>query len=270
MSKFRNMVTLRGKNRKTSVIVIYFVLRVLVVVCIVFQLLRGEYENAFLCFLYLLLLMVPAIMQDKFKIELPSLLEIIVYLFIFSGTILGGIFNFYGNFPYWDSLLHVISGFIGAGFGFALVDLLNKNNDKIKLSPFYIAFVALCFSMTVGVLWEFFEFSADRLLLTDAQKDYVITTVSSDNLNPANNDKPMVIRGIAKTVMYDKNGDQLAVVEGGYLDIGIIDTMKDLMINFAGALAFSTLGYIYIKNWDKYKFTRNFIPKKATKNDLSG
>ena len=65
---------------------------------------------------------------------------------------------------------------------------------------------------------------------------------------------------IDHTILYDANGKELAVIEGGYLDIGIIDTMKDLLVNFIGAIVFSFIGFMYIKNREKYKFATHFIP----------
>ncbi|MCL2280674.1 hypothetical protein FWC31_02205 [Candidatus Saccharibacteria bacterium] len=210
--------------------------------------------------------MLPIIIQDKFKIKLPNLLEIIIYLFIFSGTVLGGIYNFYGHLPHWDTILHAISGFICAGIGFALVDLLNKSSKKIKLSPFYIVFVAFCFSMTAGVCWEFFEYGADKLFQTDMQKDAITKTISTVELDPLKSNRSVVIRNIDKTIMYDKDGKELAVIEGGYLDIGINDTMKDLLSNFIGAVVFSILGYFYMGgDEDRHKLANNFIPKRVEK-----
>ena len=190
------------------------------------------------------------------------MLEITIFCFIFSSTILGEIYNFYGNIPHWDTLLHTINGFLCAGIGFALIDLINENSKKIKLEPLYLAIVAFCFSMTVGVCWEFLEYGVDTLLLKDMQKDTVIQTISTVRLNPNGNNKEVIIKDIDKTIIYDINGNELAVIDGGYLDVGVQDTMKDLLVNFLGALIFSTLGYFYTKNRSKYKFTENFIPKK--------
>ena len=157
-------------------------------------------------------------------------------------------------------MLHTLNGFLAAGIGFSLVDLLNENSKSISLSPFFVAIVAFCFSMTIGVLWEFFEYSADRYFKYDMQKDYIINTISTVTLDPEENNNAIRINGIDHTILYDENGDELATIEGGYLDIGIIDTMKDLFVNFIGAVAFSIIGFLYVKNREKYKFATNFIP----------
>ena len=262
MNSLRDSYKIYRKSKKSSAI-IYVVLRTLVLLCMIVQIVRGEFENAFMCLLSLVLLFLPIFFQQKFKIELPNLLEGTIFFFIFSATILGEIYNFYGDVPHWDTLLHTINGFLCAGFGFALVDLLNKNSERINLTPFYTAFVAFCFSMTVGVCWEFFEYGVDTLMDKNTQKDALVATVVSPYLNPDGN-KSVIVRDINKTILYDLEDNELGIVNGGYLDIGLHDTMKDLLVNFIGAVAFSTFGYFYIKNRDKYKFTNNFIPKRIS------
>lgn len=248
-------------NKKTSKV--YVVLRILVIVCMVLQLIRGEIGNALLCILSLVLFTLPVVFQKRFKFRLPAALEIIIYLFIFSAEILGEIYNFYGHVPIWDSILHTINGFICAGMGFGLIELLNENSTRIRLSPIYVAIVAFCFSMTIGVCWEFFEYSADVFLKTDMQKDYIVTEINTVKLNPNNENKAVQIKGIDKTVLYDSEGNELAVVQGGYLDIGLKDTMSDLFLNLIGAVVFSVSGFLYSKNQKKYNFAKNFIPRKS-------
>lgn len=262
MKKFEELKQKYGENKKSSIIV-YIVLRTLVVFSMVRQILRGDFNNAFLCILSLILFTLPGIFQQKLKIKLPNVLEIIIYLFIYSAEILGEIHNFYGHIPAWDTILHTLNGFLCAGIGFSLVDLLNKNSKKLTLSPLYVAIVAFCFSMTVGVCWEFFEYSADKIVKTDMQKDVVIKEVSTVYLHPNKDNKTILLKNIGKTVIYDEENNEIAVIDGGYLDIGINDTMKDLLVNFIGAVTYSILGYVYIKNREKYKFASNFIPTKT-------
>ena len=253
------------KNNKKSSLAWYVTLRALVIITMVLQFLRGDFANVFLCFLTLILFTIPYLINKNFKIEIPDLLEIIILLFIFSAEILGEIQNFYGKIPHWDTILHTINGFLCAAIGFSLIDILN-NSEKfhIKLSPIFVALVAFCFSMTIGVLWEFFEFGADQLLKYDMQKDMLIQTISTVELEPDGKNKPIVVDNIYKTVLYsNKNGQEIeTIINGGYLDVGIIDTMKDLIVNFIGAIVFSIIGYFYIHNRDKYKFAENFIPTK--------
>lgn len=254
------------KERGKSSIIVYFTLRILVIICMILEFLRGDLNNAFLCLLSLILLLMPFILEKKLKIDFPNTLEIIIMLFIFSAEILGEINNFYQVIPHWDSILHTLNGFLAAGVGFSLFDLLNKNVDSIKLSPFFLVLVSFCFSMTIGVLWEFFEFAADNSFLnTDMQKDRIIEKIQSVKINPEGKNTPVIIDNIEYTIIYSKEGNK--IVENkidGYLEIGLIDTMKDLVVNFIGALVFSIFGFLYVLNRDKYKFINHFIVKKGT------
>ena len=176
---------------------------------------------------------------------LPNTLEIIIMLFIFAAEILGEIQAYYTAFPYWDTMLHTLNGFLCAAIGFSLVDLCNRHERfSLSLSPVFMAIVAFCFSMTIGVLWEFFECAMDQFFLLDMQKDTVINSISSVLLDPTGRQRPFAIHGITDLIVV-ANGEQIPLGLGGYLDIGIIDTMKDLMVNFLGALVFS-LSLIHI------------------------
>ena len=226
---------------------VYVVLRVLVIAVAVLKFFNGDYEAVFLCILTLLLLLAPAFVQVRFRIELPSALEVIVLVFVFAAEILGEISSFYEIFPFWDTVLHTMNGFLAAAIGFSLVDLLNRSDRvKFELSPLYLAIVSFCFSMTIGVVWEFFEFSMDMLFGFDMQKDAVVHSISSVMLDPAHANHAVHINDITQVAV---NGRDLGL--GGYLDIGLIDTMEDLIVNFIGAVVFSVIGFIYVKNRGK-------------------
>lgn len=258
----QKMIKIAYKETKRSSLAIYLILRFLVVICMILQIIRGDLNNALLCLLSLVLLFAPLFIQNKYEITLPDSLEISIYLFIFSAEILGEINNFYGIIPHWDTCLHTINGFLATAVGFSLVDLLNKNSKDINLSPFYLCLVAFCFSMTIGILWEFFEYGGDKLMKFDMQKDTLITNISSVYLNPDNENKPIVVDNIGKTEIFDKDGKLLYVIDGGYLDIGLNDTMKDLFVNFIGALVFSFFAYIGLKNNKRSSVVKNFVPIK--------
>lgn len=249
------------REHKSS-FVVYVVLRALVILMMVLQILNGNYENVFLCILTLLLLLVPSFVQVNLKIELPTVLEITILIFIFAAEILGEIQSFYVKFPFWDDVLHTINGFLAAAIGFALIDILNRNKKaKINLSPFFVAVVAFCFSMTIGVIWEFFEFSMDTFAGLDMQKDTVVHHITSVALDDTKSNIPVTIMQINDVFV---NGQSLGV--GGYLDIGLIDTMKDLFVNFIGAVVFSIIGFFYIKNRGKGRFAKEFIPSLKDEN----
>lgn len=243
-------------KKNKAVFAVYIVLRLIVIVSLVFALVRGNFENAVLCVATLLLLLAPSFIEKSFSVELPSVLEIIIMCFAFSHAILGEIGCFYVKVPWWDTMLHTLNGFLCAGVGFSLIDLLNRDKRfRFELSPVYVALVAFCFSMTVGVLWEFFEFGSDMIFKTDMQKDTVIRSITSVALDPTKSNTPVTVDGITSVVV---NGRELGV--GGYLDIGLIDTMKDLIVNFIGAVVFSIFGFIYIKyRGRKSRVVENFM-----------
>ena len=248
-------------KRKRSVTVVYLVLRLMVILIMVAQFFNRNFENVFLCLLTLVLFLLPTIFERRLKIDLPDTLAIVIMLFIFAAEILGEIRAFYTTFQGWDTMLHTINGFLCAAIGFCLVDMFDRNERfSLTLSPVFMAIVAFCFSMTIGVLWEFFECAMDQLFLLDMQKDTVLSSISSVMLDPTGGNTPVAIKGITDVIVV-ANGEQIPLGVGGYLDVGILDTMKDLVVNFVGAVVFSFIGYFYVKGRGKGRFARRFIPR---------
>ena len=239
---------------------VYVVLRLIVAGMLTVNILEGDYESAFVCGLVLVLFLVPSFIERKLRIAIPSVMEVIILLFIFAAEILGELGSYYIQYPHWDTLLHTTNGFLCAAFGVSLVDILSRNRqEKFRLSPFYMALTAFCFSMTVGVVWEFFEYGMDCLFRTDMQKDTVIHLISTVQLPPTAGAKTAVLDGIRSVTV---NGQELGL--GGYLDIGLHDTMADLLVNFLGAVVFCIIGFVYIKQRGKGRsgrFARHFIPE---------
>lgn len=257
-----------SKKRKRINLIVYLTLRGLVIISLIAQAFRGNWNNVFLCVLTLILFTLPTFLSKKLNITLPTTLEIVVYLFIFSSEILGEIQNFYGLFTHWDTMLHTLNGFICAAVGFSLIDILNNNeNFHINMTPSFVALVAFCFSMTIGILWEFAEYTIDQYLEKDMQKDRIVTKISSVKINENGDNEPIVIDNINETVIYSNNSNNTTIIEGGYLELGIHDTMKDLFVNFMGALIFSSIGYLYIKNREGYRLVEIFIPKLKNHGD---
>lgn len=249
-------------QRKGLVYTVYFVLRALVILMLVGAVLNRSYANVTLCVLTLFLFMLPSAFERRLRIDLPDTLEIIILLFIFAAEILGEIQDYYITFPYWDTMLHTTNGFLCAAIGFALVDILNRTERvSLNLSPFYMAVVAFCFSMTVGVLWEFFEFSMDYFLHFDMQKDTILNVISTVNLDPNHGTTAVVVEGIQDVILVLEDGTQKSLGLGGYLDIGIVDTMVDLFVNFIGAVIFSIIGFFYVKGRGRSRFAPRFIPQ---------
>ena len=245
---FQEAMARELREHKSSFIVFY-ILRLLVIVVLVRQLMLANYEGAFFCILAFLLLYLPSWIQVKLRIELPPPLEITIFCFIFAAEILGEVNAFYVVIPGWDTMLHTINGFLAAAVGFSMVMLLNDDERvAFHLSPAFLAMVAFCFSMTIGVLG------------TDMQKDTVIHAIHTVSLDPTLSNKVVTIPDIQDVVI---NGESLGL--GGYLDIGIIDTMKDLFVNFIGAVVFSVTGFLYVKSKGRKKSAaQSFVPSKKT------
>lgn len=244
------------REHKSS-FVVFSILRVLVFFSLARQIWRASYESAFFCALTLLLLYVPSWVQVRLRIELPPPLEITVLCFIFAAEILGEVNAFYIVIPLWDTILHILNGFLAAAVGFSMVMLLNDNPRlTFDLSPVFMALTAFCFSMTIGVLWEFFEFGCDYFLGTDMQKDTVIHAIHTVALDATRTNRVVTIPNITDVAI---NGESLGL--GGYLDIGLIDTMKDLFVNFIGAVVFSVTGFFFVKSHGKKRNpAQGFVP----------
>lgn len=262
-SKLREVLTTSHNilRRKRAVAGVYILLRFFVIAVMVAQFFNGNFENVFLCLLTLVLFLLPTIIERSLQIDLPNTLEIIILLFIFAAEILGEIRAFYTTYQGWDTMLHTLNGFLCAAIGFSLVDMLNRaERFSLSLSPVFMAVVAFCFSMTIGVLWEFFECGMDQLFLLDMQKDTVVNSISSVMLDPTGGNTPVIIRDITDVIVVS-GGEEISLGLGGYLDVGILDTMKDLAVNFVGAAVFSFIGYFYVKGRGTGRFAKRFIPQ---------
>ena len=262
--RIRKALKMELREHKSS-FKVYSKLRMIVIGIMIFEFYNKNFESGFLCILTLILLIMPSLVQVTLKIEFPIVLEICLLLFIFAAEILGEIHEFYIIFPFWDTVLHTLNGFLMAAIGLSLVNLLNKS-DKLtfSLSPLFTAIVAFCFSMTIGVIWEIFEFGMDQIFLLDMQKDTIVHHISSVLLDPAGGNVPHKITNISEIIIHDNKLDL-----GGYLDIGLIDTMHDLIVNFIGAAIFSVIGFFYVKNKDTESIAESLLPKrKAEERDF--
>lgn len=251
--------------------IIHVVLSVLVILVMIRQFFMGNYSNVFTCILTILLFTIPTFVDHRLNIKMPILLEVIILFFIFAAEIMGEIQSFYTIIPLWDTILHTINGFIMAAIGFAMIDILNQSpRIHITMSPWFVAFVTFCFSMTIGVLWEFFEYGMDRIFLTDMQKDWMVRDIASVLLNPSGLNDPITIKDVTRTVISGTidGVPRDWVIDGSYLDVGLIDTMKDLIVNCIGAIVFSVFGFLYIKTRGKGRLVTSLIPKLKTREEI--
>lgn len=175
---------------------------------------RAEYVLMLIqCVLGLIVVHLPTIIERKFKFEIPKILTTIYLIFLYCAIFLGEVKNFYFAVPHWDDILHCISSIMNGLFGFMVVTILNHDKKvRIHLSPFFLALFAFCFSVSVGAIWEIYEFLADGLLGLNMQK---------------------------------------FMLEDGTMLIGhaaLSDTMTDIVVDCCGALIATVIGYLSIKN----------------------
>ena len=244
----KRQALLRKKKEEPAAFWTYVVLRFIVILILIRCILRGDIESAFVCVLVLVIYLLPQFVENRLNIDIPTTLEVIIFVFVFAAEILGELQSYFIKYSNWDTILHTSSGFLCAAVGFSLVDLLNRSdNVKVQLSPGYLAITAFCFSMTIGILWEFIEFSADRLFLLDMQKDTIVNQISSVSLDPTNSNISITVKGIKDVILVTDSGEQ-ALGLGGFLDIGLYDTMGDLFVNFVGAVVFSVAAFFECKS----------------------
>ena len=240
---------------------VYVVLRMLVLAMAILQFFNGDYENVFLCILTLLLLLAPASSRCSSASSCLRCWKSSCWCSCSRLRFLARSVRSMRSSPFWDTVLHTMNGFLAAAIGFSLVDLLNRSDRvKFELSPLYLAIVSFCFSMTIGVIWEFFEFGMDQLFGFDMQKDAIVHSISSVMLDPTHTNHAIRINDITQVTV---NGQDLGL--GGYLDIGLIDTMEDLVVNFIGAVVFSVFGFLYVKNRGKKdSIISRFVPRRKS------
>ena len=245
-------------KEQRGVFILYSILRLFVVLIAIRSVILHNYDVTATCLLVLALFFVPSLLEETLRIRIPALFEGIIYCFIFAAEILGELGHFYTEFPLWDTMLHTLNGFLFAAVGFSTVELLNRTSKNINLSPLYLTMVAFCFSMTIGVLWEFFECSADLFLGQDMQKDFIVDHFQSVTLDPTHSQQVIPVDDITGTVIQTASGKTFTI-DGGYLDIGILDTMKDLFVNFIGAIVFCSFGFAFLKYGENRKVANKVV-----------
>jgi len=167
----------------------------------------------FQCILGIAGFFLPNIISKRTKIVIPSKMYIAYILFLYGAVFLGEVRNYYHRVPHWDTMLHTLSGAMFGALGFSVVNILNKNEKvHVKLSPIFVALFSFLFAVTLGVMWEIFEYAVDGVLGVNMQKFAL------------------------------ENGTLLS----GRL--AVVDTMQDLIVDSIGAFVMSIIGYISLKH----------------------
>lgn len=135
-------------------------------------LLMGRHWLAtFLVTFIIVTLLSPVIFRKKLDLEIPTEFHLAGVVFAFASLYLGEIQGFYEKFWWWDVALHTSAGLLMGIVGFLLVYILNETKRvELRITPGFIAFFAFTFAVTIGTLWEIFEFSMDKLLGLNMQK----------------------------------------------------------------------------------------------------
>lgn len=263
MNGFKEYAKKRIKDRSFLTIIIIY-LSFCVFSAVYFGI-KEQTRDILLSLGFILFVAAAFLVEYCFKIRMSALF-ISASLFIAVGSILGSGYNFYSIFPFHDALLHGMSGFLFAVLGAALGERMfrSKRNDT---SFFAILTFAFCFSLAIACVWEIFEFSCTALLGFDMMEDTIVTDINSYFLSGTHT-QAVTINGIVKTIIY--YGDGKTYIIDGYLDIGLIDTMSDMIICFVGACAFfavSSLSYIAFPRFNELLIPR-VVDRQTDREDL--
>lgn len=249
------------KNNKAKCI-LHGILKAHTIFCLFGTLSVGNW----LCFGYsiitLLLFLIPTLVQIGFKIELPFSLEAVVMLFIWAAMVLGDVYDWYVVFEHWDTFLHTVTGFVAAAVGVGLINLMNKDDKyALRLSPLFVALFCFSFSMMIGAMWELFEFCIDLSGVTNMQKD---TLLPSLKFAVEGIDGPVsgFVTNIGEMQFVMEDGTVVAPGIMGYVDMGLIDSIEDMAVNFIGALIFSVIAFLYVKKGGENKVLNSFTEIK--------
>lgn len=183
------------------------------------------------CILGIIAMLLPSMISKKVNIIIPSNMYFLFLIFLFCGNFLGEVTSFFYKFKYWDVMLHTFSSLMLGAIGFSIIDLLNGQEKlHIKLTPIFVAIFSFCFAVTLGVIWEIYEFSADGALNSNMQKFAL------------------------------EHGIQLVGREA------LLDTMKDMIVDCFGAGIMAIIGYISLK-YKKGWIEKLLIKKKENKEE---
>lgn len=194
------------------------------------------YDKIILIVWTLFLLLGIKFIQKKFKFRLSFFLEFGLNILIIASNILGEVLAFYNIISWWDIFVHTLNSVLITVLIFAVFILVREKEKILNFKPIIMILLAILISLSIGVLWEFGEFFYDKWCKSDGQKDTIINTVISLKFDGSRNNKPIIVENIAKTVLYNYNDEVIATISGGYLDIGLNDTMSDLLYDFGGSV----------------------------------
>ena len=201
-----------------------------------------NFKASYLAMSALFLLFVPAVPIAEYLIGMRcgAAFTTMVYI-IAAGSVLGSPFAFYSMLPHFDTFLHGLSGVLFAALGFTLAERFFGRASTARRFAGSLCF-ALCFSLAIAVVWEIHEYMCTIVLGMETMDDTIVDGFKSFLLG-GGRANPVILDGIYETVIYYGEGESF-VIEGGYLDIGIIDTISDMIICTVGSVVFAILAVI--------------------------
>lgn len=210
----------------------FIIVKILALIILLIELIKGNFSNVFLCILVELSLLVADKISSYLKV--PFFLQLIIYIFIFGTEILGSAFQFYAKFENFDNIMHYLSGIISGGLAYYFI------RKKGKLDKSLLIIFIISFSLAVASAWEIIEYTSDKLLKTDMQKDTIITKITSSLYDEK--EKTPITKEITELIV---NGEDYLAKYGGYIDIGLNDTMVDIIMGLLGSITYIT--YLKLK-----------------------
>lgn len=188
-----------------------YALQLALFIAAIISLVQGNWLNAFLTLGILFLTFLPKIIRQSYKVFLPVEFDVLAIIFIFASLFLGEIHSYYTRFWWWDLVLHSSSGFLLGITGFLVVHVLSEEKRvNVNMKPGFVSFFAFNFAITIGAVWEIFEFFMDQSFGLNMQRP----------------------------------------------GTGVVDTMRDLMVDALGALVIAVIGYFYSRKGGFLLFDR--------------
>lgn len=199
-----------------------------------------------LCILCLLVLNIPLFLERHYKLHIPTNIVIITFIMVFGNFIIGEIYGVYNNSNFYDKILHTLSGVIFGLVSFSIITLLNDGPTKVHLSPFFVVIFTFCCAMTAEYIWEIFEYFMDMIFGTNMQR------WQTD-----------IVGDLAAGTVNNSTGEFVHSYAAGN---GLIDTMKDMIVNIFGALGVCIYAYIGLKFKPDWFVGRVIIPLEEMEN----
>lgn len=221
------LVLQREKDKSTAIT--FLSLEAFCLVTLVVSAIRRKFNFVGLCLASMLAVLAPGAVEYLLHIQIKPGMKKLIMIYAVAGPVGGNVYRLYYTIPIWDKLLHTLCGVIFAAFGYCIPDLLEPDREHTRALR---CVCALAVAMGIGAVWEIYEFCGDQLFGLDMQNDRVITEFSSYLLGDSASERGALTE-ITSVVI---NGEELGV--GGYIDIGIYDTMMDLIVCLVGALGF--------------------------------